>query len=88
VPTIESAARLEECVGRAGIQKLVKLPDGSALWMTYAQYLAPSGNSIHGTGLTPTVEVEEPDVEFGAPRPTTDPILDKAVEQFSMKKAA
>jgi carboxyl-terminal processing protease len=78
----------ERTIGRAGIQKLVKLPDGSALWMTYAQYLAPSGTSIHGTGLTPSVEVEEPDVEFGAPRPTADPILDKAVEQFAMKKAA
>jgi carboxyl-terminal processing protease len=78
----------ERTIGRAGIQKLVKLPDGSALWMTYAQYLAPSGNSIHGTGLTPSVEVEEPDVEFGQPRPTADPILDKGVEQFGIKKAA
>jgi carboxyl-terminal processing protease len=78
----------ERTIGRAGIQKLVKLPDGSALWMTYARYMAPSGNAIHGTGLTPSVEVEEPDVEFGAPRPTTDPILDKGVEQFAMKKAA
>jgi carboxyl-terminal processing protease len=78
----------ERTIGRAGMQKLVKLPDGSALWMTYAQYLAPSGTSIHGTGLTPSVEVEEPDVEFGAPRPTADPILDKAVEQFAAKKAA
>jgi carboxyl-terminal processing protease len=80
----------ERTIGRAGLQKLVKLPDGSALWMTYARYLAPSGNAIHGTGLTPSVEVEEPDVDFGAPRPTTDPILDKGVEQFAaaVKKAA
>lgn len=78
----------ERTIGRAGLQKLVKLPDGSGLWMTYAQYLSPSGNSIHGSGLTPSVEVEEPDVEFGAPRPTTDPILDKGLEQFAMKKAA
>jgi carboxyl-terminal processing protease len=78
----------ERTIGRAGVQKLVKLPDGSSLWMTYARYMAPSGNAIHGTGLTPSVEVEEPDVEFGAPRPAADPILDKAVEQFAMKKAA
>jgi carboxyl-terminal processing protease len=78
----------ERTIGRAGIQKLVKLPDGSGLWMTYALYKSPSGTAIHGTGLTPSVEVEEPDVEFGAPRPTTDPILDKALEQFSLKKAA
>lgn len=78
----------ERTIGRAGLQKLVKLPDGSALWMTYARYLAPSGTSIHGTGLTPSVEVEEPDVDFGAPRPTQDPILDKGLEQFALKKAA
>jgi C-terminal processing protease CtpA/Prc len=56
--------------------------------MTYARYLAPSGTAIHGTGLTPSVEVEEPDVDFGAPRPTQDPILDKGLEQFAQKKAA
>lgn len=78
----------ERTLGRAGMQKLVKLPDGSGLWMTWARYLAPSGAVIHGTGLTPAVEVESPDVEFGAPAPTTDPILDKALEQFAQKKAA
>ena len=44
----------EHTLGRAGVQKLVKLPDGSALYMTVARYLAPGGASIHGTGLTPT----------------------------------
>jgi carboxyl-terminal processing protease len=78
----------ERTLGRAALQKLVKLPDGSGLWMTWARYLAPSGTVIHGTGLTPAVEVEQPDVEFGQAAPTDDPILDKAVEQFSQKKAA
>ena len=70
------------------MQKLVKLPDGSALYMTYARYLGPSGASIHGTGLTPTVDVEEPEREFGAAPPTNDPILEKALEQVRVKKAA
>jgi len=78
----------EHTLGRAGVQKLVKLPDGSALYMTYARYLGPSGTSIHGTGLTPTVDVEEPEREFGAAAPTTDPILEKALEQVRAKKAA
>jgi carboxyl-terminal processing protease len=78
----------EHTLGRAGVQKLVKLPDGSALYMTFARYLAPAGTSIHGTGLTPTVDVEEPEREFGAPEPTTDPILEKALEQLRVKKAA
>jgi len=56
--------------------------------MTYARYLGPSGASIHGTGLTPTVDVEEPEREFGAAAPTTDPILEKALEQVRVKKAA
>jgi carboxyl-terminal processing protease len=72
----------EHTLGRAGVQKLVKLPDGSALYMTFARYLGPSGTSIHGTGLTPSVDAEEPEREFGAEAPTTDPILEKALEQL------
>ena len=78
----------EHTLGRAGIQKLVKLPDGSALYMTVARYLGPGGTAIHGTGLAPTVDVEQPEREFGAAPPTTDPILDKALEQLRAKKAA
>ena len=77
----------EHTLGRAGIQKLVKLPDGSGLWMTWARYLSPTGVVIHGTGLNPSVEVEEPDVEFGD-APKSDPILDKAIEQVTQKAAA
>jgi carboxyl-terminal processing protease len=78
----------EHTLGRAGVQKLVKLPDGSALYMTFARYLGPSGTAIHGTGLTPTVDVDQPEREFGQAPATTDPILDKALEQLRPKKAA
>jgi carboxyl-terminal processing protease len=78
----------EHTLGRAGVQKLVKLPDGSALYMTVARYLSPSGTSIHGAGLTPAIDVEEPEREFGAAAPATDPILEKALEQLRVKKAA
>ena len=56
----------ERTLGRAGIQKLVKLPEGRGLWLTYARYLTPKGNPIQGRGLEPDVVVDEPDVEFGA----------------------
>jgi carboxyl-terminal processing protease len=78
----------EHTLGRAGVQRLVKLPDGSGLYMTYARYLGPAGTSIHGTGLTPSVDVEEPEREFGEAAPATDPILEKAIEQLRAKKAA
>ena len=69
----------ERTLGRAADQSLVKLPDGSGLWITTARYLGPDGKAIQGTGLEPGVTVEEPDVEFGAEAPTTDPILEKAL---------
>ncbi len=72
----------EPTIGRAAEQKLVKLPEGRGLWLTYARYLSPSGEPIHGPGLKPAVEVEDPDVDFGAPAPTSDPILTAALERL------
>jgi carboxyl-terminal processing protease len=76
----------EPTLGRAGLQRLVELPDGSGLWLTYARFLDPAGKAIHGEGLEPQVEVEEPDVEFGQEAPTKDPILEKALEHLSQPK--
>ncbi len=78
----------ERTLGRAGLQHLVKLPDGSGLWMTYARFAGPDGKMLHGNGVEPNVEVEEPEVEFGAPAPTTDPVLDKALEHLGQARAA
>jgi carboxyl-terminal processing protease len=80
----------EPTIGRAGIQKLVKLPENRGLWITYARYLAPSGDAIHGKGLKPDVEVEDVDVaDFGvAPTTDADPILDAALARVARKAAA
>jgi len=78
----------EHTIGRAAAQKLVKLPDGAGLWLSTMRYLTPSGAQLHEKGLEPTVPVDEPDVDFGQPAPTTDPILDKALERLTEKKAA
>lgn len=78
----------ERTIGRAALQRLVRLPDGSGLWLTTTRFLSPGGAPLHEKGLEPTVPVEEPDVEFGQPAPTNDPILEKALEQLGQKKAA
>jgi carboxyl-terminal processing protease len=78
----------EHTIGRAGIQRLIKLPDGSGLWLTTTRYLTPAGTPLHEKGLTPTVGIDIPDVEFGQPAPAGDPALDKAIERFAEKKAA
>jgi carboxyl-terminal processing protease len=78
----------EHTIGRAAAQKLVKLPGGAGLWLSTMRYLTPTGAQLHEKGLEPTVPVDEPDVEFGQPAPTADPILDKALERLNEKKAA
>ena len=78
----------ERTLGRAARQKLVRLPDGSALMLTHLLYLTPASVAIHEKGLTPDVAVEQPDVDFGQPAPTKDATLDKAIEQLTAKAAA
>ncbi len=77
----------ERTLGRAGIQKLVQLPENRGLWLTYAKYLTPKGDPIHGKGIEPDVRVEEPDVEFGAAAPDKDVMLDTALEHLRKKVA-
>ena len=66
--------------GRTSLQKLVKLPDGTGLWLSWARYLNGSGDPIHRLGVRPTVEVDVPFVELGEPTPTEDLILERAIE--------
>jgi carboxyl-terminal processing protease len=77
----------EHTIGRAGTQELIKLPDGSGLWITTSRYLGPDGKPIQGKGLEATVPVDQPDGDFGVPL-STDPILQKALDRLSAKKAA
>jgi carboxyl-terminal processing protease len=79
----------EHTIGRAAVQRLVKLPDGTGLWLSTARYLTPGGTPLHEKGLEPTLTVDAPEaVEFGQQPPAGDPILDKAIERLAAKKAA
>ena len=78
----------ERTFGRAARQKLVRLPDGSALMLTHLIYLTPDSVAIHEKGLVPDLPVDQPDVEFGQAPPATDVMLDKAIESLAVKAAA
>jgi len=78
----------EHTLGRAARQRLVKLPDGSGLLLSNVRYLTPKNNAIHERGLVPDVEVEEPDVDFGAEPPAGDPTLDKAIDRLTNGRTA
>jgi carboxyl-terminal processing protease len=75
----------ERTGGRAARQRLFQLPDGAGLWMSYAWYLTPGGAAIHERGLQPDVPLPQPDVDFGAPAPAGDPVLDKAIERLKAR---
>lgn len=77
----------EHTFGRVALQRLVRLPDGSGLWMSWARYLTPEGTSIQDKGVEPAVQVEEPDVEFGSVPSSADPALEKALEILGAGKA-
>jgi carboxyl-terminal processing protease len=78
----------ERTLGRAARQQLVKLPDGSGLLLSSMRYLTPANAGIHERGLSPDVQVRQPDVEFGAAPPATDEALNTALARLSEKKAA
>lgn len=44
--------------GKGIVQSVLPLSDGSAVKTTTAKYYTPKGRCIHGTGITPDVEVE------------------------------
>ncbi|MFH1778243.1 MAG: S41 family peptidase [Candidatus Omnitrophota bacterium] len=48
----------EKSFGKASVQTIIPLKDGSALRLTTAKYYTPSGRLIHGEGIIPDVEVK------------------------------
>ena len=78
----------QRTAGRVSLQKLIPLPDGSGLWLSWARYLHASGDALHRAGVQPDVEVEVPSVELGEPWPPGDPILDRALEYLQSATTA
>jgi carboxyl-terminal processing protease len=47
----------DKTFGEGSIQKLIEVPDGSALILSIAKYYTPNGKIIQDTGITPNVLV-------------------------------
>ncbi len=54
----------EKTFGKGLVQGAFPLKDGSVVKLTTAEYLTPSGRSIHGNGLQPDVEVHGDDLQL------------------------
>jgi carboxyl-terminal processing protease len=73
----------EPTAGLAGVQRLVRLPEGHGLMMTTERYLQSDGVPIHSRGLRPNVPVEIPTVGFDEQKPTTDPVLERGLKELT-----
>ena len=62
--------------GKASVQLIFDLSDGSSLHVTNARWLTPSRHEIEGAGLTPDIEVAFTDEDRAQER---DPQLDAAI---------
>jgi len=65
--------------GKGIVQTFYSLSDGSGVKLTTAHYFTPSGTDIHGVGVTPNVEAEQPDDEKTG-ESENDTQLNKALE--------
>jgi carboxyl-terminal processing protease len=51
----------DKTFGAGAVQKVIEIPDGSALILSVAKYYTPNGKSIQDDAITPNVEVADND---------------------------
>ncbi len=57
----------DKTFGSGSIQKVIDMPDGSALILSVAKYYSPSGKAIQDTAITPNILVADAGDDFIAP---------------------
>jgi carboxyl-terminal processing protease len=61
----------DKTFGEGSVQKLIEVPDGSALILSIAKYYTPEGKAIQDTGITPNIQVASAD-DLAAALPDDD----------------
>ena len=84
----------DKTFGDGSVQKLIEVPDGSALILSVAKYYTPKGKVIQETGVTPNVEVASaddlavlPDDEDGGTSNTEEPQKTTPKEDEQLQRA-
>ena len=76
----------ETTFGKGIVQSIIPFhEDGAGIHLTTASYFTPSGRSIHGSGITPDIPVEQPEGDEIVPEmpdPTHDTQLRSAIEHL------
>jgi carboxyl-terminal processing protease len=84
----------DKTFGVGSVQKLIEIPDGSALILSIAKYYTPSGKAIQDTAITPNVLVADadqdailPDDDSGGPTTDQERKIEKQHEDDQLHKA-
>ncbi|HEY8669372.1 MAG TPA: S41 family peptidase, partial [Terriglobales bacterium] len=92
----------DKTFGDGSVQKLIELPDGSALILSVAKYYTPQGKAIQDTAVTPNVVVADVNDDVAVPdedentapsdiekkaAPERDEQLDKAIEVLKKRQS-
>ena len=67
----------EKSYGKGSVQDYESFPDGSALKLTVAEWLTPSGKNINESGIMPDTVIKE---EWEKEKVGEDIVIDKAME--------
>ena len=57
----------DKTFGSGAIQKVIDMPDGSALILSVAKYYSPTGKALQDTAVTPNILVADASDDFIAP---------------------
>ena len=57
----------DKTFGSGSIQKVIDMPDGSALMLSVAKYYSPSGKALQDTAITPNILVADSNDDFVVP---------------------
>jgi carboxyl-terminal processing protease len=92
----------DKTFGEGSIQKVLEIPDGSALILSIAKYYSPSGKALQDSAVTPNIMVADNDDDAALPdedqqsapaeqakpqRPQQDDQLQKAIEVLKNRPA-
>jgi len=75
----------EDTFGKASVQTVMDLSDGSAVKLTTSKYFTPSGRSIHGEGIHPDIKVEFVPMKI-IEVPEEEDLADSIFEQLEEEK--
>ncbi len=57
----------DKTFGTGSVQKVIAIPDGSALILSVAKYYTPAGKAIQDTAITPNIQVADNSDDFALP---------------------